>query len=504
MLPYNPDGFTASGYMAERDFNHYRRAFFADPAATVDRRFVDSSTRLLHSLVGKDDSDSFPSSSDDLSQFTDDLIEKMRDSRHFNERSMAQLHPNGNIPAELAHFASTLRNNNTIVDESAPVETHVEQEVVEWLLREIARYDEQEASGALTTGGTLANLTGMMVAREKLIKGGGWDARSPVRVLTTPMAHYSIAKAARILGPAGLIETVDVPMDDGGYKLNADALYRKVQEAKEDDVPVMAIVAVAGETETGLIDPLRRVVEIADDRGIYLHVDGAYGGPFVLGKQRELFDGMQDSDSLTVDPHKYLYTPYPAGSILFRSVNDHAYISDFNTGGDAYLFKDKTLHHPGLRRLEGSMGGQGASATLAVIETLGVEGLRFILDHTIDLTDRGYRRIVDSPFFTPAFEPELNTLCFFPEDERVKDELKDPDEQAALVEKARALLEEKTGIYLTTTSLPSPEKNGSRKKTKVFRLVPTHPYTETEHIDEAIDSLQEVWDEVVSDIVRER
>lgn len=474
---------------SERDISYYRK-LFVDPQKPVDSSFIDSSAFLANQLLGTPDPDkpNIPLQDGVFSEFVIDLASRMQNSRHFNERSMAQLHPSGLMPAILAHEASTLRNNNTVAIESSPAETEMEKEAITWIVKNIAGYDPKLADGAITVGGTLANLSALLVARERLSERG-WDGRSTVTVLASEMAHYSIQKATNVLGPRGLITVTQIPLEKNGYKTDTAAVKDKIRDLKELEipVPVMAIVGLAGQTETGLVDNLEELANISNENGIYFHVDGAYGAPFVLSRKKELFTGMDRSDALAVDPHKYMYAPYPGGSIIFKDAMDKKRISALNKDADKYILSELAL---GKGRIEGSMGGQGAAATLAVIKTLGVDGLRVILNHAIDLTEHAYSilNLPGSPF-TTAYIPDLNTLGFYPKNQE--------ERSGSLVESAVKRLEKETGIYLTTEELPlvnEPlDSEGNPVRAKVFRMVITNPYTTKEIVSEGIYSLQEIW-----------
>lgn len=548
------------------DLDDYRSTYFADPNKPLDPAYIQAAQFLMSNLLGLPrKAVDTESSNVPLENFINELARRMQDSRHFDANSMAQLHPNGNMPAILAHFASTMRNANTIIGEVSRVETAMEEEAIRWLNREIVGFNEEKSGGAITTGGTLANLTGLMVAREKLTREKGWDGTKKAYILTTPMAHYSVKKAAAVLAPSALIEVVAVPMQKGSYRMDTTQLQRYVTELTEQNQPIMAIVGIAGETETGLVDDLTTIGEIAHSNGVYFHIDGAYGAPFALSRQGNLFVGMNTGDSVTVDPHKYLYTPYAAGSILFANRTDQQYLTDANEGGSAYMFKKDVprpqtsstqvedpnawrAHYLGDKRIEGSMGGQGAAATWATIHTLGRDGLKAILDHTLDMAGVAATYIDASPIFVAAHRPDINSLCFYPDpdafvNQTLSDKMKtivngDTEYYNKLVEEARLRLEDRTGIYITTTSLPIPIEgkgytsvttisdvstlNGrrqispsnqtieaiqsrdpeeERQKIKVFRFVTTHPYTEKQNVTQALDALSEIWKELILETI---
>jgi len=495
-----------------KDFEYYRSEYFINPKESVRASHIGLISMMAQKLLGIpsiENTQQAPDTNVGMVGFAHHFVHQMQKSRKFDHLSVAQIHPDGNLPAILAHISSTLRNNNTIVGEVSPNETQMERESVTWLLDHIARFDGSRASGAIVSGGTLANLTGLLVARERLLLKG-WDGKSPVFILTTHMAHYSIKKAAFILGTKGIVQVLNVPMEENTYKMSIVALEHMVDTCKKMNQHVLAIVGVAGETETGLVDDLQQIAEIADSANIHLHVDGAYGAPYVLSKKKKLFYGMERADSLSVDGHKYLYTPYSAGSILFKRSEDHALLEIANLDGDEYMFKSgqdrdsvhamyqERMVHLGKRRIEGSMGGQGAASIWAVTKTLGTEGLEKVLDHNIEVAEAVYRAILSSKVFKAAHAPEMNTLCFYPVDSCIADILQYPEEQARLVELASAVLEQKTRAYLSSTSIEVPVKrNGNRIRMKVFRFVATHPYTEIEDALKVINDLHKVWDELV-------
>ena len=244
------------------------------------------------------------------------------------------------------------------------------------------------------------------------------------------------------------------------------------------------------------------IADLAGENKIYLHVDGAYGAAFNLSKRKELFKGMERGNSLTFDPHKYLYTPYQNGVILFRDQAEHSLIERFNADGDAYMFKpekndggtfkERTMRNHGKRRLSGSSGGQAAASLWSVINTLGKDGIRLVLDHTIDVTDYAYRQLFGSSVFNTLCEPDLNTLCIYPKDKMI---LKDMNLEKKLLEETSKRMDKK-GIYISTTTLPA---NNETRDLTVFRLVITNPYTDKKEVDMAIEGLHVIWEEIISE-----
>ena len=185
---------------------------------------------------------------------------------------------------------------------------YAENEALAWLTGLLGWPDT--AGGCFVSGGTSGNLSALMTAREtaKSKRGGrppgGWQ------LACTSNAHSSIHSAAKALD----VDVVDVPIDDRGH-LTGSAL-RAVLEAHPD---VFAVVASAGTTNEGLIDDLADVSSVCREFGVWLHVDGAYGGAGLAAPSvRHLFDGIELADSFIVDPHKWLFAPYDCCSLLYR------------------------------------------------------------------------------------------------------------------------------------------------------------------------------------------
>jgi glutamate/tyrosine decarboxylase-like PLP-dependent enzyme len=436
-----------------------------------------------------------------MTDFIGTLGEEMSQARRFDHLSLAQLHPADNIAATLGHFASTLLNNNTIIGEVSPVECNYERQSIDWIAEKIVGYKDNSFSGSIVTGGTSANLTAMLVARDKAIKNNQWDGKSQAVILTNEMAHYSIKKSANILAPGQLIQVDQIPLAGNSFVADIDKLSELIKVHLARRNTLLAIVGTAGETETGLVEDLEAMANLAEQFGIYFHIDGAYGAPFKLSRAGHRFDSLKQADSVTCDPHKYLYTPYPAGTILFKDRSDHDLIAKLNDDARDYMFKvgdeQRAVHQfkpaattfYGRYRIEGSMGGQGAAAVYSTIRTLGEAGLAKLLDHTLDLTEHFVELINESGSLRPVYEPHLNSVCVIPNSSADCY----PKELEAKLEETCAEMERDEGIYIATTALPLRNDAGKREQRKVLRIVPTHPHTDKNDLDFVAETLISKW-----------
>jgi glutamate/tyrosine decarboxylase-like PLP-dependent enzyme len=173
-----------------------------------------------------------------------------------------------------------------------------------------------EATGILTTGGSAANMTAMVAARHAAVEKGSDQSR--LVVYTTAQAHSSVVRAAWIAGfSRDRVHTVD--MDDQ-FRMNPAALAEMVNRDRANNLVPCMVAASAGTTNTGAVDPMHALADFCEAESLWLHVDAAYAGFAVLTAEgRELLSGMERADSLTLDPHKWLFVPFECGCLMVRN-----------------------------------------------------------------------------------------------------------------------------------------------------------------------------------------
>lgn len=408
-------------------------------------------------------------------------------TRRFNEKFMGQIHPQGNIVGILSSFIAAHMNTNTIVKEVSQSEHHMEHEVLDWLAHEMFHYDRNKYSGNVVSGGTMANFTALAVAKEKMARNPNGTRRSLFGrrfvVLGTEFCHYSVTKACHVLGTDS-IEFEQVKSKN--FRTDCDDLEKAIMRIKKlGEVEILAIIGLAGETETGTIDDLDKLADIAEKYQIYLHVDAAYGGPFILSRIGKRFSGINRADSIAVDPHKLLYTPYPAGVILFKNKFDHVLIQQTaryleNGLQDGVLGRRSQRNFGFAGRLEGSMGASGVISTWATIKLLGKDGMSTLLNHTLDLTNHAYELVNQSKYLRAVLEPEINTLLI-----GLKPEVLDIVGEGAsdLLDLARHRLEKDYGYYV---SFNADVDRGQA----ALRMVPMHPYSKDTDVESLINLLE--------------
>ena len=237
-----------------------------------------------------------------------------------------------------ADLLASALNANVTSWRSGPAATEIERTVVRWLGSLIGYSDK--AHGLLTSGGSLANTTALLIAHRNKAGGevarkGLWKQDRPMTIYASEQVHMSIPKAADILGLGR--DQVRIVGCDEKFRLDVRSLRERLDQDRRDGLKPFCVVASAGTVNTGAVDPLGEIARIAAEFEIWFHVDGAYGAPAALDpRKRDLFAGLELADSVSLDPHKWLYVPLDAGCLLFR---DEAAARAAFTAGDADYIK---------------------------------------------------------------------------------------------------------------------------------------------------------------------
>ncbi len=248
--------------------------------------------------------------------------EVLDDAARILDESIAQPRPRyfafiGSSGLEIGAVADLLAHTydiNLAVDARAA--TQIERQAVRWL-GEFIGYPA--ADGAFTSGGTISNVTAVAAARELAMPGSRHAGLAGHRsaVYCSAEVHYSVTRAVELLG-IGSDNLRAIPLD-GLRRMRPDALASTIDRDRSEGVAPVAVVATAGTTLTGAVDPLDEIADVCADRGVWLHVDGAYGLPAAgVPSHAELFHGIDRADSCSVDAHKWLYLPKAAGVVMTR------------------------------------------------------------------------------------------------------------------------------------------------------------------------------------------
>ncbi len=275
----------------------------------------------------------------------DELIEYLRElafrwSGYLGHpRFYAYISGAGTVPGAAADLLAAGINMNVGGWHLSPSASEVERHLTEWFASVFGL--PEGAGGLLTSGGAMATFVGLKVARDRR---AGWDVRTrgvaagpPLAVYLSTETHVVSDRAIDMLG-LGLDALRRIPVDDG-YRMRVDLLREAIRRDVADGRRPVAVVATAGTVATGAIDPLPEIADVCAEEGVWLHVDGAYGGPAVLADDlRPLFAGIERADSIAFDPHKWLYTPLSGGCLLVR---DLAHLRESFDAEASYVHQDR-------------------------------------------------------------------------------------------------------------------------------------------------------------------
>ncbi|UCC30090.1 MAG: aspartate aminotransferase family protein [Phycisphaerales bacterium] len=236
--------------------------------------------------------------------------------------------PGGGLyPAALGDYLAAVTNRYSGIFFAAPGAARIEDALVQWIAHVLGY--PRTSGGTLTSGGSLANLAAVVTAREEV----PFEQRGRAVVYMTGQVHHSMHKALRIAGMGGAVfREVSV---DRQFRMDPEALAGQVESDRAEGLLPWLLVSSAGTTNTGCIDPLNDLSDVAERFGLWHHIDAAYGGFFVLWDEgRRLLDGIDRGDSITVDPHKGLFLPYGCGCVLVR---DHRKLRNIHSVQADYM-----------------------------------------------------------------------------------------------------------------------------------------------------------------------
>jgi L-2,4-diaminobutyrate decarboxylase len=330
---------------------------------------------------------------------------------------VAHLHCPTLVPALAAETLISATNQSMDSWDQAPAATVVEQQVVRWL-GVLAGFGA-EADGIFTSGGTLSNFMGLLLARnhfavEKLgcdVQHGGLPPEAErLRILCSQKAHFSVRQAAALLG-LGERAVVAVESDER-HRLDPLELERHLKVMRQEGLLPFAVVATAGTTDFGSIDPLTALAGLARKHGVWLHVDAAYGGALLLSDRfRDRLQGLSLADSVTIDFHKLFYQPVSCGAFLVR---------------DGSLFRHIRLNVDYLNPEDEEEAGIDNLVTKSVqttrrfdalkvfvsLQALGRRTLASLVEYTVELASDAANLIAAAPDLELAGRPGLNAVVF--------------------------------------------------------------------------------------------
>ncbi|ENK3146124.1 putative pyridoxal-dependent aspartate 1-decarboxylase [Vibrio alginolyticus] len=429
----------------------------------------------------------------------------------------------GHMTSALPYFLMPLSkimialNQNLVKIETSKAFTPLERQVLGMLHRLIYGQNDtfynqwmhsaNHSLGAFCSGGTIANITALWVARNKALKANGsfkgvekeglfkamkhygYDG---LAVLVSERGHYSLKKAADVLGlgQEGLVAV----KTDANNRIIVNDLKAKIVELEKQNIKPIAVIGVAGTTETGNVDPLPEIAEVCQAHGCHFHVDAAWGGATLMSNHhRHLLKGVEMADSVTIDAHKQLYIPMGAGMVLFKdpdamkSIEHHA----------QYILR-KGSKDLGSHTLEGSRSGM-AMLVYAAMHIISRPGYELLIDQSIEKARYFADLIKQQDDFELVSEPELCLLTYrylppFIREALAQAEGSQKEQLNELINELTQFIQKRqreTGKSFVSRTRLNPDQ-WQRMNTIVFRVVLANPLTTKEILSSVLDEQREI------------
>ncbi|MEM9302829.1 MAG: pyridoxal-dependent aspartate 1-decarboxylase PanP [Pseudomonadota bacterium] len=408
----------------EREISSNLSGFLAEHIVATNRALADIEADFASTVV--------PEEPRFVSDHTDFLL------RHVVAESVHTASPRfiGHMTSALPYFMVPLTkmmaalNQNVVKTETAKAMTPLERQVLGMLHHLVYAGDEafyaehvqnpRTALGAFCSGGTIANVTSLWVARNRALPAGegfaGVDEEGlhrglahhgfdDVAILVSELGHYSLVKAANVLG-LGRRAVRTVPIDSS-HRVRPERVLEQGRALAAEGTKVLAVVGIAGTTETGHVDPLADLADVCAELQCHFHVDAAWGGPTLFSStHRDLLAGIERADSVTLDAHKQLYVPLGAGMAVFKDPSALASIEHHAR----YIIREGSKDI-GSRTLEGSRPAM-AMLVHAALHIIARQGFELLIDLGIDRARRFAEMIEAADDFELITHPELNILTY--------------------------------------------------------------------------------------------
>ncbi|WRZ92773.1 lysine decarboxylase DesA [Streptomyces sp. NBC_01007] len=444
--------------------------------ATTDRPFTGVTVDDLAPRIERIDLDK---PLHDTTAVLDELEEVyLQDAIYFHHpRYLAHLNCPVVIPAVLGEAVLSAVNSSLDTWDQSAGGTLIERKLIDWTNERIGL--GPAADGVFTSGGSQSNLQALLLAREEAKPGGeGWEgegtgaALGKLRIFASEVSHFSVKKSAKLLG-LGADAVVSIPVDHD-KRMQTVALARELERCRQDGLVPMAVVATAGTTDFGSIDPLPEIAELCSRSGAWMHVDAAYGcGLLTSLKNRDRLDGIERADSVTVDYHKSFFQPVSSSAVLVRDASTlrHA------TYHAEYLNPRRMVQERIPNQVDKSLQTTRRFDALKLWMTLrvmGADGIGELFDEVCDLAAEGWELLAADPRFDVVVQPSLSTLVF----RHIPAAVTDP------AEIDRANLYARKALFASGDAVVAGTKVGGRHYLK-FTLL--NPETTTDDIAAVLD-----------------
>jgi L-2,4-diaminobutyrate decarboxylase len=321
------------------------------------------------------------------------------------------------LAALVAEVVISALNQSMDSFDQAPIATVVEQKLIRWLCAQTGL--PTTAGGTFTTGGSQSNYMGLLLARDAfLLKHWNWSAQKSglppeacrLRILCSEVSHFTVEKAASQLG-LGTDAVMRIAVDEH-FRMNFVAIRDSLQAIRAEGLLPMAIVATAGTTDFGSIDPLPELASLAQDAGAWLHVDAAYGGALLFSaRHRGQLRGIDSADSLGIDFHKLFWQPIPCAAFLLRDARHFDSIKLYADYLNPELHEAEGIPNLVTTSLFTSRRFDALKLWIS-FQALGRAKLAAMIDRTVELAEHAARVIGDMPRLELISHPQLSAVVF--------------------------------------------------------------------------------------------
>ena len=323
------------------------------------------------------------------------------------------------------------------IERAGAAANQIELLVIRWLTRSLEFGDQ--AGGILTSGGSVANLIGLGTAREVVLKGISADAV----IYCSDQTHKSNFKALKILGFTS--KQLCILPTDSSYQLCIPSLFKQIQQDRQSGKRPFCVIANAGTTNTGAVDPLSEIRALCDQEQCWMHVDAAYGGAAWLTPQgRSLLEGMNQADSLTLDPHKWLYQPYDIGGVLVKNA-DHLLLT-FQTLA-SYLKETEGYSNFADKGVQLSRRFRALPLWMS-LKYYGLSTFRKAIHYSIELAEFVENIVKELPHWEVMTSAQLSIVTF-----RFAPEQLTPELQDTINSRLASHIMDEQGIVLSSTTI---------------------------------------------------
>ncbi len=334
-----------------------------------------------------------------------------------NPKYVAHLNCPVVTPALMAEQILSAINSSLDTYDQSLGGTFIEQQVIDWTNKRVGYNGESD--GIFTSGGTQSNLMALLLARDhycwthwkhNVTEKGLPSEASKFRIFTSEASHFSIKKNAGLLG-LGQDAVIPVPVDQD-FRMDMSALERVVQECRQEGLIPLAVVATCGTTDFGSVDPIKEIAPFAKQHGMWLHADCAYGcGLLISTTHRQLLDGIEETDSVTVDYHKSFYQPVSCGAFLVKDKRHLNYVTYHADYLNPKIQSDEGIPNLVNKSIQTTRRFDALKVWLT-LRMMGPSLLGDYFDRPLALAQEIAPIIIDDPELELIHKPELGMLVF--------------------------------------------------------------------------------------------